>query len=157
MLEEFNFDRLNKIGDDSDYVHILKAGDLILAFQEDNWNRATVVDPNVLKIKFVDFPEVVQIEKKMLRKAPREVLELPVLVARCVLHSFYGREEEAAGMVEKLKSLELNYATVEGEVVGSQDGMFKVKIPSVESQLVPPEVPAKVSSREALLLKLRKK
>ena len=146
---------LNQIGETSDYVHILKVGDLILAYQEDSWNRATVNDPDALQIKFVDFPDVVKMEQKLLRKAPREVLEFPVLVAKCCLDSFYGKEEEWS-QVEKMRSLLQEYTVHEGEVVGSQDGVTRIKIPNVESQLVPPAAPAK-KNREALMKKLMKK
>ena len=148
---------LNQIGESSDYVNvnILKAGDLILAYQEDSWNRATVNDPDALQIKFVDFPEVVQKEQALLRQAPREVLQFPVLVAKCCLDSFYGKEEEWS-QVEKMRSLLQEYTPHEGEVVGSQDGVTRIKIPDVESQLVPPAAPAKLSKREALLKKFKK-
>ena len=44
----------------------------------------------------------------MVRKAPKEAVDFPVLVGKCCLDSFYGREEEAAKHVNKLESLGLD-------------------------------------------------
>ena len=35
---------LDNIGKTSDYVHLPKAGQVLLVFKEDSWNRAEVVD-----------------------------------------------------------------------------------------------------------------
>ena len=158
LFEEFSdipTRKMDEIGKLSDYVHLCQEGDLVLAFRENVWNRAKILDPNTLTVQFIDYPEIVQMEKKLLRKATKEVLEFPVLVAKCGLAAFYGRQEEAL-MVEKLQDLKLDYKPVEGEVLELQEGLTKVSIPSVESQLLPAE-PASKNSRASILQKLRKK
>ena len=149
--------RLNMMGETADYVHLTEVGDLVLAFKEECWNRASVMEilqDNRLKVRLIDYAETIEIEKKMVRTAPEEALEFPVLVAKCSLDSFHGREEKAAKQVEKLVSLGLDYKPVEGEVLGSQDGVTRVKIPSVECQLSEQEPK---SRWEAILKKLMKK
>ena len=149
--------RLNMMGETADYVHLSQVGDLVLIFKEECWNRASVMEvlPNdQLKVRMIDYPETIEIEKKLVRNAPEEALKFPVLVAKCCLDSFHGREEKAAKQVDKLISLGLDYKPVEGEVLGCQDGVTRVKIPSVECQLSEEEPK---SSREAILKKLMKK
>merc|ERR1712227_193383 len=143
--------RLNMMGETADYVHLPEVGDLVLAFKEECWNRATVMEifPNEhLKVRLIDYPETVDIEKKLVRNAPEEALGFPLLVAKCCLDSFHGMGEKAAKQVDKLISLGLDYKPVEGEVLGCKDGVTRVKIPSVECQLSEEEPK---SSREAIL------
>ena len=151
---------INKIGETADYVHLPKVGQLVLVFKEDCWNRAEVVEEvlangNIL-VKLIDFPEVFEVEKSQLRQASKSTLKFPVLAVKCGLDCFYGKEEEAAKQVEKLLSLGLEFEILEGEVLGTQDDLTRVKIPAIESKLVEPVNTAK-SSREAILKKLMKK
>ena len=58
--------------------------------------------------------------------------------------------------MEKLRSLGMELQILEGEVLGSQEGLTRVKIPAIESKLVEPVTVAR-SSREAMLKMLKKK
>ena len=111
--------KLHELGENSDYVHLPEDGDLVFVFKEQCWNRAKVVRSLPNNIIVV---EIIQVEKRMVCKAPKEALDFPVLVGKCCLDSFYGKEEEAAKHVDKLRSLGLEYLTVEVEVLGSKDG-----------------------------------
>ena len=127
--------KLHKLGANSDYVNLPKDGDLVFVFKEQCWNRAKVVRSlpnNIIVVEIINFPEIIQVEKRMVRKAPKEALDFPVLVGKCCLDSFYGKEEEAAKHVDKLRSLGLEYLTVEVEVLGSKDGVTRVKVPRIE-------------------------
>ena len=142
---------LDNIGKTSDYVHLPKAGQVLLVFKEDSWNRAEVMEGlanGKILIKLLDFPEVLEVERSQLRQAPKEAFESPVLAVKCALDCFYGKEEEATKQVEKLRSLEVDYQMQEGEVLGCQDGLTRVKIPAIENKLVEP-VPATKPSRES--------
>ena len=151
---------INNIGETADFVHFLKVGQLVLVFKEAVWNRAEVVEEVLasgnVRVKLLDFPEVLEVEKSQLRQAPQSLLEFPVSAVKCGLDCFYGKEEEAAKQVEKLLTLGLEFEILEGEVLGTQDGLTRVKIPAIESKLVEPVNTAK-SSREAILKKLMKK
>ena len=150
---------LDTVGKTSDYVHLTKVGQLVLVYKENCWNRAVVeevlANGNIL-VELLDFPEVLEVEKSQLRQAPLEsTVELPLLAAKCALDCFYGKEEEASKKVEKLRSLEMDFKIMEGEVLSCQDGLTRVKIPDIEFKLMEP-VPAARSSR-ADILKLLKK
>ena len=158
---ETGCDIINNIGSISDYVHLPKVGQLVLADKENHWNRAEVMEEKVLAngnilVKLLDFPEVLEVEKSQLRQAPQSTLEFPVLAVKCALDGFYGKEKEASKKVEKLRNLEMDFEILEGEVLGSQDGLTRVKIPAIESKLMEPVLAAKLS-REALLKNLLKK
>ena len=131
----------------------------MLVYKENCWNRAVVeevlANGNILA-ELLDFPEVLEVEKSQLRQAPKTTLEFPVLAAKCALDCFYGKEKEASKQVEKLRNLELDFKIEEGEVLGSQDGLTRVKVPAIESQLVE-LVPATKSSRQDIMKKLLKK
>ena len=159
-FNETGCDILDNIGKISDFVHLPKIGQLVLVHKENCWNRALVVEEilasgNIL-VQLLDFPEVLEVKKSQLRQAPQATLEFPVLAARCALDCFYGKEEEASKVVEKLRSLDMDFQILECEVLSSQDGLTRVKIPAIESKLVEPESVPK-SSREAILKKLLKK
>ena len=79
---------------------------------------------NILVVELIDYPEIIQVEKMMVCKAPKEVLDYPVLVGKCSL------EEKAAKHVDKLMTLQ--YQTVEVEVLGSQDRVTRVRILCIE-------------------------
>ena len=151
---------IHNIGETSDDIPSPKVGQLVLVFKENCWNRAEVEEEGLandkILVKLVDFPEYLDVERSQLRQAPRSILKFPVLVAKCALDCFYGKEEEAYKQVEKLRSLDMDFQILEGEVLSSQDGLTRVKIPAIESKLVEPE-PAPKSSREAMLKKLLKK
>ena len=159
-FNEIGTDAINKIGETADFVHLPKVGQLVLVYKEDCWNRAEVVEEVLasgnVRVKLLDFPEVLEVEKSQLRQAPQSLLEFPVSAVKCGLDCFYGKEEEAAKQVEKLLGLGLEFEILEGEVLGTQDGLTRVKIPAIESKLVEPVNTAK-SSREAILKKLMKK
>ena len=123
---EVAINKLHQMGNSSDYVHLPEDGDLVFVFKEECWNRAKVVEVanNILVVELIDYPEIIQVEKMMVRKAPKEVLDYPVLVGKCSL------EEKAAKHVDKLMTLQ--YQTVEVEVLGSQDGVTRVKIPCIK-------------------------
>ena len=152
---------IDNIGNTSDFVHLPKVEQLVLVYKENCWNRAEVVEEEVLAngkilVKLLDFPEVLEVEKSQLRQAPQSTLEFPVLAVRCALDGFYGKEKEASKKVKKLRSLEMDFKILDGEVLGSQDGLTRVKIPAIESKLMEPVLAARFS-REALLRNLVKK
>ena len=148
---------LDNIGKIADYVHLPKVGQLVLVYKENCWNRAEVVEGlanGKILINLIDFPELLEVEKSRLRQAPKASLEFPILAAKCALDGFYGKEEEASKQVEKLRSLEVDFQIQEGEVLGCQDGLTRVKIPAIESKLL--EQPSVKSSRAAMLKLLKK-
>ena len=149
---------LDNIGKTADYVHLPKVGQLVLVYKENCWNRAEVVEEGLangkILINLIDFPELLEVEKSRLRQAPKASLEFPILAAKCALDGFYGKEEEASKQVEKLRSLEVDFQIQEGEVLGCQDGLTRVKIPAIESKLL--EQPSVKSSRAAMLKLLKK-
>ena len=67
--------KLHELGENSDYVHLPEDGDLVFVFKEQCWNRAKVVRslPNniIVVVEIIDFPEIIQVEKRMVRKAPK--------------------------------------------------------------------------------------
>ena len=148
---------LDNIGQNSDYVHFPKVGQVVLVYKENCWNRAEVVEGlangNIL-VKLLDFPEVLEVERSLLRQAPKSAFESPVLAAKCALDCFYDKEE-LPKQVEKLRSLEMDFKILEGDVLSCQDGLTRVKIPAIEEKLVEP-VPAPKSSRAAILKLLKK-
>ena len=158
IFSEVDCGILDNIGKTTDYVHLPKVGQVVLVFKEDCWNRAEVVEGlangNIL-IKLLDFPEVLEVERSLLRQAPKSAFESPVLAAKCALDCFYGKEEEASKQVEKLRSLEVDFKVQEGEVLSCQDGLTRVKIPAIESKLMEP-VPTAKPSRAAFLKLLKK-
>ena len=152
-------DAVNKMGETADHVHLPRVGQLVLAYKNESWHRAEVVEVGLvngnIRIRLVDYLEVVEVEKSQLGRAPESALEIPVLAIKCGLDYFFGKEEEASRQVEKLRSLGLEFAILEGEVLGRQGGLTRVKIPAIESKLVKPVTVAK-SSREAMLKMLKK-
>ena len=160
-LINFNeIDAVNMIGVSADYIHLPRVGQLVLVYKEECWNRAEVVEAALfngnIRIRLVDFPEVLEVEKSQLRQAPKSALEIPVLAVKCGLDYFFGKEEEASKQVEKLRSLGMELQILEGEVLGSQEGLTRVKIPAIESKLVE-TVTVNRYSREAMLKMLKKK
>ena len=151
-----NFDNIGKT---SDYVHLPKVGQLVLVYKENCWNRAVVkeegLDNGNILVSLIDFPEDFEVERSLLRQAPKMAFESPVLAVKCALDCFYGKEEEASKQVEKLRNLQMDFQIQQGEVLSSQDGLTRVKIPAIEEKLVEP-VPAAKPSR-ATILKLLKK
>ena len=112
----------------------------MLVNTEKYWNRAEVVEEGLangnILVQLLDFPEVLEVEKSQLRQAPQSTLEFPVLAVKCALDSFYDKEEAASKQVEKLRSLEMDFQILQGEVLSCQDGLTRVKIPAIESKLI---------------------
>ena len=71
-------------------------------------------------------------------RATREVMEAAVLVTKCGLESFCGREEEAVKeeVIMKVKGLLKEFDTIKGEVLGEKEGLTWARIPSVEEKIL---------------------
>ena len=140
---------------DSDYVHIPKPHQVYLVVVSGLWHRAEVIqayrEDGKILIKLLDFPKVLEVEGCQLRQAPKAAVEIPLMAVKCALDCFYGKEEEAIKQVEKFGYLPKDYNPHDGEVLGCQDGLTRVKIPDIESKLM--EVTK--SNREPLLMRLK--
>ena len=85
-------------------------------------------------------------------------MKIPVSTRKFAVNSFYGREEEAFTLKEKMKSLMEGLETVKGEVVEEKEGLTLLSIPCIQEKLESKElsVPT-VSRRQAHSDKLRSK
>ena len=124
----------------ADYLVEAVVGDFVLAFTEDNWFRAKITDllPNYrVQLELVDTCDEADVNRNLLRKATVELMKFPTLWTKAKLDSFCGRrKKDAARFSDKVKELMRAYDEVEGIVVElEEDGVVRVKIPSVESQL----------------------
>ena len=152
----------NKVAETGDFVHPVIVGDLVLALRNGKWNRAKIVatlPDNFFTVHLFDLAETAEVELNDLCKATRDLMEFPVLVTKCALHSFQGREKEADKVKEKMKSLMRVYETVKVEVRDDEDGLTMVRLPDVERKLTETEVnlTSPSSSRQELIRKLKLK
>ena len=126
----------------ADYLFEAVVGDFVLAFTEDNWFRAKITEilPNYrVRLDLVDTCGDADVNRNLLRKARVEVMKIPTLWTKSKLDSFCGRkEEDAIKSRDKVKELMEAYDEVDGVVVeeeGEEEGVARVQIPSVETQL----------------------
>ena len=124
----------------ADFISEPVVGDFVLALTEENWFRAKIIEilPNYrVRLELVDTCGVADVHRNLLRKATVEVMKIPTLWTKSKLSSFCGRKkEEEVRYRNKVKKLMRAYDDVEGIVVGLEDdGVARVQIPSVESQL----------------------
>ena len=143
----------------ADYVNpaTVEEGALVLAETGGVWHRARIINilpNNYFKVDLFDLAEEAEVELNEIGRANEDLMKLPVLVNKCALSSFYGSEEEALKMQEKMKCLMTGMDTVKGEVVEVKKGLTMVRIPGVEEKLREEVVPT-VSKRQSLLEKLR--
>ena len=127
--------------DQADYLFEAVVGDFVLVFTEGNWFRAKITEilPNYrVRLDLVDTCGVADVNRNLLRKARVEVMKIPTLWTKSKLDSFCGREEvDAIKSSNKLRELLKPFDEVDGVVVdtGEEEGIARVQIPSVESQL----------------------
>ena len=117
------------------------SGDLVVAKVNGIWNRAKILDilpNNFYEVDLFDFTDTAEVGIRDICKPTQEVMEAPVLVTKCALASFYGREEEAKKkeVMVKVKSLMMEFEIIKGEVVGEKEGLTWVRIPSVEEKII---------------------
>ena len=165
LANRHQFQELSRLVDNAaltaDYVNpaTLEEGALVLAESTGVWHRARItkiLPNNFFRVDLFDFDREAEVELNDIGRVAEDLMKIPVLMRKCALHSFYGREEEAPKSNEKLKSLVAGLETVMGEVVGEKDGLCLVRIPSLEKKLMERSVP-EVSKRHALLEKLKSK
>ena len=124
----------------ADYVNpaTVEEGALVLAETGGVWHRARIINilpNNFFKVDLFDFAVEAEVELNEIGRATEDLMKLPVLVNKCALSSFCGREEEAIKLQEKMKSLMTGMDTVKGEVVEVKEGLAMVRIPAVEEKL----------------------
>lgn len=137
----------------------MKVGDIILAFLDDMWYRARIMDVpdgDSVLIDAFDMAMIREVPKKDLRKASLQVCDFPVLAVKCCFNSWAGKEEKEAAekFGNKIGELLEDFSQVEAEVVELGD-VNLIKIPSVEAKLEVKPAPA-MSRADMLKLKLRK-
>ena len=117
------------------------SGDLVVAKVNGMWNRAKILDllpNNFYEVDLFDFADTAEVGIRDICRATHEVMEAPVLVTKCALESFYGREDEALKkeMMVKVKSLMIEFETIKGEMMGEKDGLTWIRIQSVEEEIM---------------------
>ena len=144
QFEEFaehTCSQMDNEADQADYLFEAVVGDFVLVFTEGNWFRAKITEilPNYrVRLDLVDTCGVADVNRNLLRKARVEVMKIPTLWTKSKLDSFCGREEvDAIKSSNKLRELLNPFEEVDGVVVdtGEEEGIARVQIPSVESQL----------------------
>jgi len=145
--------------ENADYVLRTKAGDLVLALNEDFWCRAKVVssinDDNI-EVDLFDLAIIKVVKKTDLRKASANVIKYPQMAVKCCLSSWFDKNEKEAKdeMGDKIQELVEIYSKVEAIVVENCENVTKVKIDSVEEKLM--KKPAALSRAELLKMRLKK-
>ena len=145
----------------ADYLNpaTVEEGDLVIVESGGVWHRARVIKilpQNYFKVDLFDLAVEAEVELILIGRATEDLMKRPVLLKKCALHSFYGREEEALKSQEKMKSLMAGRETVKGEVVEEREGLALVRIPGLEEKLQEVTGPP-VSRRQALLERLKNK
>ena len=145
--------------ENADYVLRTKAGDLVLALNEDFWCRAKVVssinDDNI-EVDLFDLAIIKVVKITDLRKASANVIKYPQMAVKCCLSSWFDKNEKEAKdeMGDKIQELVEIYSKVEAIVVENCENVTKVKIDSVEEKLM--KKPATLSRAELLKMRLKK-
>ena len=105
----------DKVAETADFVHPVTVGDLVLAERNGAWTRAKVVEiisSNCFRVDMFDLAVTVEVELNEICKATMELMEIPVLASKCVLHSYYGRESQAEIEQERMRDLMKGLSTV---------------------------------------------
>ena len=128
----------------------------MLAERDGVWHRARIINvlpENFFKVDLFDFAQEAEVELNEIGRAPEDLMKIPVLVRKCALHSFYGRDEGALKSEEKMRSLMAGLETVTGELVEEKEGLSLIKIPCLEEKLR--EGPMSGLSRRQIIEKLK--
>ena len=140
-------------------VTSLNIGDIILAFLDDMWYRARIIDVpegDSVLIDAFDMAMIREVQKENIRKASLQVCDFPVMASKCCFSSWAGKDEKDAAekFGKKIGELLEDFSQVEAEVIEAGE-VNLIKIPTVEDKLDVKPAPA-MSRADMLKMKLRK-
>ena len=150
---------IHEVAATASQVTSLNIGDIILAFLDDMWYRARIIDVpegDSVLIDAFDMAMIREVRKENIRKASIQVCDFPVLASKCCFSSWAGKDEKDAAekFGKKIGELLEDFSQVEAEVIEAGE-VHLIKIPSVEDKLEVKPAPA-MSRADMLKMKLRK-